>query len=54
MNTFTIDNETNNITVHGTVQTAEAVANAERFGSEAGLAALVIGQTVGEQRCCIL
>ena len=37
MKIFTIENETNNITVHATVQGAEAVANAERFRNEAGL-----------------
>ena len=40
MKTYTIENETNNITVHGTAQDAEAVANAERFRNEAGLAKL--------------
>jgi hypothetical protein len=40
MKTFTIENETNNITIHVTVQDAEAVANAERFRNEAGLAKL--------------
>jgi len=40
MKTFTIDNETNNITIHTTIQAAEAVANAERFRNEAGLAKL--------------
>jgi hypothetical protein len=40
MKVFTIENETNNITVHATVQDAEAVANAERFRNEAGLAKL--------------
>jgi hypothetical protein len=37
MKVFTIENGTNNITVHGTVQEAEAVENAECFRSEAGL-----------------
>ena len=37
MKTFTIENGTNSIRVHTTVQEAEAVANAERFRSEAGL-----------------
>jgi hypothetical protein len=37
MKIFTIENETNNITVHATTQDAEAVANAERFRNEAGL-----------------
>ena len=40
MITFTIENETNNITAHATVQDAEAVPNAERFRSEATLAKL--------------
>jgi outer membrane biosynthesis protein TonB len=40
MKTFTIENETNNITLHATVQDAEAVANAEQFRNEAGLAKL--------------
>jgi hypothetical protein len=40
MKTFTIENETNNITLHRTTQEAEAVTNAERFGNEAGLAKL--------------
>jgi len=40
MKTFTIENETNNITIHATVEGAEAVANAERFRNEAGLAKL--------------
>jgi hypothetical protein len=37
---FTIENESNNIMVHTTVQDAEAVLNAERFRSEATLAKL--------------
>jgi hypothetical protein len=40
MKTFTIENETNNITLHTTIQDAEAVPNAERFRNEAGLAKL--------------
>jgi hypothetical protein len=40
MITFTIENETNNITAHATAQEAEAVPNAERFRNEAGLAKL--------------
>src|SRR5580700_7745211 len=40
MKTLTIENETNNITIHVTVQDAEAVANAERFRNEAGLSKL--------------
>jgi Protein of unknown function (DUF3489) len=37
MKIFTIENDTNNITVHSTVEEAEAVANAERFRNESGL-----------------
>jgi hypothetical protein len=40
MNTFTIENETNNIIFHTTTEEAEAVANAEYFRDEAGLAKL--------------
>jgi hypothetical protein len=40
MNTFTIENETNNITIHMTAQEAEAVANAQSFSNEARLAEL--------------
>jgi hypothetical protein len=40
MNTFTIDNETNNITSHTTIEDAEAVANSERFRTEGQLAKL--------------
>jgi hypothetical protein len=40
MKTFTIENETNNITLHATAQEAESVANAENFRNEAGLAKL--------------
>jgi hypothetical protein len=36
MKNFTIENETNNITVHGSAKEAEAVPNSERFGTEAG------------------
>jgi hypothetical protein len=38
--TFTIENETNNIMVHGSAEEAEAVPNSERFSSEAALAKL--------------
>jgi hypothetical protein len=38
MSIFTIENETNNITAHATVQEADAVANAERFRNEAAFA----------------
>jgi hypothetical protein len=37
MKIFTIENETNEITVHATIQDAEAVANAETFRNESGL-----------------
>jgi hypothetical protein len=40
MKIFTIENETNNITLHTTIEEAEAVANTERFRNEAGLAKL--------------
>jgi len=40
MKNFTIENETNNITVHGSAKEAEAVPNSERFGNEAALAKL--------------
>lgn len=40
MKNFTIENETNNITVHGSVKEAEAVPNSERFTNEAALAKL--------------
>jgi hypothetical protein len=40
MKTFTIENETNNITLHPTIQEAEAVASAEYFRNEAGLTKL--------------
>jgi hypothetical protein len=40
MKIFTIENETNNITLHGSIQEAEAVPNAERFRNEAALAKL--------------
>jgi hypothetical protein len=40
MKVFTIENGTNNITVFGSVQEAETIANAELFRSEAGLAKL--------------
>ena len=40
MKNFTIENETNNITVHGSAKEAEAVPNSERFNSEAALAKL--------------
>jgi hypothetical protein len=37
---FTIENESNNIIAHTTIQEAEAVPNAERLRNEAGLAKL--------------
>ena len=40
MKNFTIENETNNITIHATAKEAEAVPNSERFSSEAALAKL--------------
>ncbi len=40
MKIFTIETETNNITVHATAKEAEAVANAEQFRNQAGLAKL--------------
>ena len=40
MKNFTIENETNNITVHTSAKEAEAVPNSERFGNEAALAKL--------------
>ena len=39
MKTYTIDAE-NNITIHASAQEADAVANAERFSTSAGLAKL--------------
>lgn len=40
MKTFTIENETNNITAHATAQEAESVAGAERFATAAAFAGL--------------
>jgi hypothetical protein len=40
MKTYTIENETNNITVHATAQDAATIENAGRFHNEAGLAKL--------------
>ena len=40
MKNFTIENETNNITIHATAKEAEALPNSERFSSEAALAKL--------------
>ena len=38
MKSFTIENDTNNITLHGSAKEAEALPNSERFASEAALA----------------
>src|SRR5580658_2822135 len=43
MKNFTIENETNNITIHSSAKEAEAVPNSERFGNEAALAKLAAG-----------
>jgi Protein of unknown function (DUF3489) len=40
MKIYTIENDSNNITAHATVQEADAVTNAERFRNEAGLSKL--------------
>ncbi len=40
MKTFTIENETNNITAHPTAQEAESIAGAERFATAAAFAGL--------------
>jgi hypothetical protein len=40
MKTFTVENETNNITAHRTAGDAESVAGAERFATAAALAGL--------------
>jgi len=40
MKNFTIESETNNITVHGSAKEADAVPNSERFSNEAALAKL--------------
>jgi hypothetical protein len=40
MKNFTIENETNNITVHGSAKETEALPNSERFSNEAALAKL--------------
>jgi hypothetical protein len=37
MKNFTIENETNNITIHGSAKEADAVPNSQRFASEATL-----------------
>src|ERR1700735_2241274 len=40
MKHFTIENDTNNIMIHGTAKEADAVPNTERFSNEAALAKL--------------
>jgi hypothetical protein len=40
MKHFTIENETNNITIHGTAKEADAVPDSQRFSNEAALAKL--------------
>jgi hypothetical protein len=40
MKYFTIENESNNITIHGSAKEAEAVPDSERFSNEAALAKL--------------
>jgi hypothetical protein len=40
MKTFTIENDTNDITIHASAKEAESVPNSERFGNEAALAKL--------------
>ena len=40
MKHFTIENETNNITIYASAKEADAVPDSERFGSEAALAKL--------------
>ena len=47
MKNFTIENETNNITVHGSAKEAEAVPDSERFGTEAALAKLAANWPAG-------
>ena len=42
MKTFTIENETNNITIHASAREAEAVPDSERFGNEAALTKLAV------------
>ena len=43
MKTFTIENETNNITAHATAQEAESIAGAERFATADAWAGLTAG-----------
>src|SRR5580704_8401498 len=40
MKTFTIENETNNITIHDSAKEADAVPDSERFSNEAALGKL--------------
>ncbi len=40
MKTFTIEDGTNNITIHASLKEAEVVPDAERFGNKAALAKL--------------
>jgi hypothetical protein len=47
MQTFTIENETNNITIHATGAEAEAVLDSERFATEAELADLAANWLTG-------
>ena len=47
MNTFTIENETNNITLHASTKEAEMVPDSERFSSEAALAKLAVNWPAG-------
>ena len=42
MKNFTIENETNNITVHGSTKEAKATPNSERFASESALGKLAM------------
>jgi hypothetical protein len=43
MKHFTINNETNNITIHATAKEADATPNSERFSNEGALAKLATG-----------
>jgi len=47
MKTFTIENETNNITIHPSAKEADAVPNSERFGNETALAKLAVDWPAG-------
>jgi hypothetical protein len=48
MKSFTIDIETNNITVHASAKEAEGVPNSERFSNEAALAKLAANWPAAE------